>query len=100
MKKFLFILFYSFLILAFTLSCSDQSIKENQSKNEQPQTIIIKTDNIQYDIVWDKYSNVDVRIITLEKDNETHDYVVAASYVGRGGGISINHWEGCKCLKK
>lgn len=93
MKKFLFI-----LILILFISCGQKSPEQNQSKNEQPQTTIIKSDNIQYDIIWNKYSNVDVRIITLTKDNETHDYVVASSYVGRGGGISTEHWAGCKCV--
>lgn len=98
------LLISSFIILIcvaiINISCKGQNLNENQSNLEQPQTTIIKTDNIQYDIVWDNSSNVDVRIIKLTKDNETHDYVVATSYVGRAGGISTEHWVGCKCLKK
>ena len=89
MKKFLFI-----FCLFFLLSCG------NKSNNEQPQALMISTENIQYDIRWNDYSNIDVRIITLEKNNEAHDYVVAASWVGKGSGVSIEHWAGCKCLKK
>ena len=97
MKKILFI-----LSLVLLISCNGKSsVKENQSEYEQPQTTIIKSDNIQYNIKWSTYDNpVDIRIITLSKDDEIHDYVVANDYIGRGGGISIEHWAGCKCLKK
>ena len=92
MKKILFILS---LILFF--GCGG-SVKENQSKHEQPQTTIIKSDNIQYDIKWDN-NDVDIRIVTLSKNGESHDYVVATSYVFKSGGLAIDHWAGCKCFK-
>ena len=92
MKKILFI-----LILVLFVGCNGQ-LNENQSKHEQPQTTVIKSDNIQYDIKWD-YNDVDIRIVTLLKDGEIHDYVVATSYVYKGGGIAIDHWSGCKCFK-
>ena len=90
MKKILFI-----LSLILLISCGT-SIKETQSKNEQPQTTIIKSDNIQYNINWGN-NEVDIRIITLTKDGESHDYVVATSYVYKSGGLDIDHWPGCKC---
>ena len=92
MKKILFI-----LSLVLFVGCNGQ-LNENQSKHEQPQTTIIKSDNIQYDIKWDN-NDVDIRIVTLSKDGESHDYVVATSYVYKGGGIDIEHWPGCKCFK-
>jgi len=92
MKKILFILS---LILFF--GCGG-SVKENQSKHKQPQTTIIKSDNIQYDIKWDN-NDVDIRIVTLSKNGESHDYVVATSYVYKSGGLAIDHWAGCKCFK-
>jgi len=92
MKKILFI-----LSLVLFVSCG-QEIQENQSKNEQPQTTVIKSDNIQYNIKWDN-NDVDIRIVTLSKDGESHDYIVATSYVYKGGGIDIEHWPGCKCFK-
>ena len=96
MKKILFI-----LSLVLFVGCNGQ-LNENQSKNEQPKTTVIKSDNIQYNIEWDNinYSPVDIRIITLSKDGESHDYIVATSYVYKGGGIAIEHWPGCKCFKK
>ena len=93
MKKILFI-----LSLVLLVGCNDQNIKESQTKNELPQTTVIKSDNIQYDIKWDN-NDVDIRIVTLSKDGETHDYVVATSYVYKSGGIDIDHWPGCKCFK-
>lgn len=93
MKKILFI-----LSLFCLISCDNQVINDNQSNNKQPQTTVIKSDNIQYDIKWGN-NNVDVRIITLSKDGETHDYVITSLIVYKGGGISTDHWAGCKCMK-
>lgn len=96
MKKILFIL----LSLILLVGCNESKIEESQAKNEQPQTIIINSDNIQYNIKWHSFdSPVDIRIITLSKDGESHDYVVANSYIGRAGGLDIDHWPGCKCFK-
>ena len=92
MKKILFI-----LSLVLLISCGKE-FQENQSKNEQSQTTVIKSDNIQYDIKWGN-NNVDIRIVTLSKDGETHDYVITSLIVYKGGGISIDHWAGCKCFK-
>ena len=92
MKKILFIL--SLIVL---VSCNNGQT-DNQFKHEQPQTILIQSDNIQYNINW-KHNDVDIRIITLTKDGNSHDFVVATSYVYKGGGIDINHWPGCKCMK-
>lgn len=92
MNKILFI-----LSLVLLISCG-QEIQENQSKNEQPQTTVIKSDNIQYNIKWNN-NDVDIRIVTLSKGGESHDYVVATSYVYKAGGIAIDHWQGCKCFK-
>ena len=92
MKKILFI-----LSLVLLISCG-QEIQENQSKNVQPQTTVIKSDNIQYDIKWNN-NDVDIRIVTLSKNGESHDYVVATSYVYKSGGLAIDHWAGCKCFK-
>jgi len=99
MKKILFIL----LSLIFVVGCNksnESKIEESQTKNEQPQTKIITSDNIQYNIKWNSYDNpVDIRIVTLSKDGESHDYVVANNYIGRAGGLDIDHWPGCKCMK-
>lgn len=92
MKKILFIL--SFILF---VSC-DCSLQKPSNVCVQPEIEQITEDNIQYDVEW-KNNNVDVRIVTLEKNGIKHDYVVAASYVSRGGGISIDHWEGCDCKK-
>lgn len=92
MKKILFIL--SLIVLVSCNSCQT----DNQFKHEQPQTTLIKSDNIQYDINWNS-NDVDIRIITLTKDGDSHDFVVATSYVYKGGSIDINHWPGCKCMK-
>ena len=90
MKKILFILSF---ILFISCGCGNQ---KSSNVCDQPEIGQITEDNIQYDIEW-KTNNVDVRIITLEKNGIKHDYVVATSYVGRAGGISIEHWEGCDC---
>ena len=96
MKNVLFIL----LSLILVVGCNEPKIEESQTKNEQPQTIIINSDNIQYNIKWSSFdSPVDIRIITLSKDGVSHDYVVGVSYVGRAGGIDIDHWPSCKCMK-
>lgn len=90
MKKILFILSF---ILFISCNCGHQKVSQ---AGVQPEIAQITEDNIQYDIEW-KNNNVDVRIVTLEKNGIKHDYVVATSYVGRAGGISIEHWEGCDC---
>lgn len=95
MKKILFILS---LILLIGCNQSNHYEKTDEfTKNK----VVNSSDstNIQYNIVWDNinYSPVDIRIITLCKDGETHDYVVANNYIGRAGGLDIEHWEGCKC---
>lgn len=91
MKKILFILCF---ILFVSCECSSPKIS---NVCVQPEIGQITKDNIQYDINWN-HNNVDVRIITLEKNGIKHDYVVATSYIVRGGGgISIEHWEGCNC---
>lgn len=99
MKKF-FVLVFSCLIL---FGCGSNEQKE--TVNEFTRSSIINSmdsSNIQYNIQWDNinYSPVDIRIITLKKNGETHDYVVANNYIGRAGGLSIDHWPGCKCFKK
>ena len=97
MKKF-FVLVFSCLIL---FGCGPKEQKE--TVNDFTKSFVINStnsSNIQYNIKWNTYDNpVDIRIITLSKDDETHDYVVANDYIGRGGGISIEHWAGCKCFK-
>ena len=90
MKKILFIL--SFILF---ISC-DCGIQKVSKVCVQPEIGQITEDNIQYNIEW-KTNNVDVRIITLEKNGIKHDYVVATSYVARGCGVSIEHWKGCEC---
>lgn len=90
MKKILFIL--SFILF---ISC-DRIHQEVSKVCVQPEIGQITEDNIQYDVKW-KANNVDIRIVTLEKNGIKHDYVVATSYIIRGGGISIEHWEGCEC---
>lgn len=99
MKKF-FVLVFSCLVL---FGCGSNEQKE--IVNEFTRSSIINSmdsSNIQYNIQWDNinYSPVDIRIITLKKNGETHDYVVANNYIGRAGGLSIDHWPGCKCFKK
>ena len=99
MKKILFILLSLILVVGCNKS-NESKIEESQTKNEQLQTIIITSDNIQYNIKWNNYDNpVDIRIVTLSKDGESHDYVVANNYIGRAGGLDIDHWPGCKCMK-
>ena len=93
------ILIFSILIL---FGCNSNNSSNNV--NEFTRSSIINSDdssNIQYNITWDNinYSPVDIRIITLKKDAEIHDYVVANNYIGRAGGLAIDHWAGCKCLK-
>ena len=91
MKKILFILSF---ILFISCDCDISKVSQDcvQPENEQ-----LTKDNIQYGIIWSS-NNVDVRIITLEKNGIKHDYVVAASHIPNGtGGISIEHWKGCKC---
>ena len=48
-------------------------------------------------LIAEDNNDVDIRIVTLSKDGESHDYVVATSYVYKSGGLSIDHWAGCKC---
>lgn len=98
MKKF-FALVFSCLIL---FSCGTKEQKE--TVNEFTRSSVVNSgdsSNIQYNIKWDNidYSPVDIRIVTLKKDGEIHNYVVANNYIGRAGGLSISHWAGCKCLK-
>lgn len=98
MKKF-FVLVFSCLIL---FGCGSSEQKE--TVNEFTRNSVINSQdssNIQYNIDWDNinYSPVDIRIVTLKKGDEIHDYVVANNYIGRAGGLSIDHWAGCKCLK-
>ena len=98
MKKF-FALVFSCLIL---FSCGTKEPKGTVNEFTR-NSVINSTDssNIQYNITWDNinYSPVDIRIVTLKKNGETHDYVVANNYIGRAGGLSIDHWPGCKCFK-
>ena len=94
MKKILFIL--SFILFN---SC-DYGHQEVSDVSVQPEIEQITKDNIQYHIKWkpnEVFNSVDIRIVTLEKNGIKHDYVIVTSYVGRGGGISIEHWEGCEC---
>ena len=97
MKKF-FVLVFSCLIL---FSCGTKEPKGTVNEFTR-NSVINSTDssNIQYNITWDNinYSPVDIRIVTLKKNGETHDYVVANNYIGRAGGLSIDHWPGCKCF--
>ena len=100
-KKILFILS---LILFINCDCSHQEVSDvfvqPSNISVQPEIEQITKDNIQYHIKWkpnEVFNSVDVRIVTLEKNGIKHDYVIATSYVGRGGGISIEHWEGCEC---
>lgn len=98
MKKF-FVLVFSCLIL---FGCGSK--EQTETVNEFTRSSVINSrdsSNIQYNIEWDNinYSPVDIRIITLKKDGEIHDYVVANNYIGRAGGLSIDHWPGCKCFK-
>ena len=101
MKKF-FVLVFSCLIL---FSCGTKESQEPKGTiNEFTRNSVINSadsSNIQYNIAWDNinYSPVDIRIVTLKKNGETHDYVVANNYIGRAGGLSIDHWPGCKCFK-
>lgn len=99
MKK-IFILVFSCFIL---FSCGSNERKETVNEFTR-NSVINSTDssNIQYNIEWDNinYSPVDIRIIALKKNDETHDYVVVNNYIGRAGGLAIDHWPGCKCFKK
>ena len=101
MKKLLFI-----LSLILFIGCNDYKHSDNNSEQTNELTInktVNSSDstNIQYNIKWDNinHSPVDIRIITLSKDGETHDYVVANNYIGRAGGLDIEHWAGCNCFK-
>jgi len=99
MKKILFII----LSLILFINCKHSTNYENTDAFTINKVVNSSdSTNIQYNIEWDNinYSPVDIRIITLSKDGETHDYVVANNYIGRAGGLDIEHWEGCKCLKK
>ena len=97
MKKILFI-----LSLVLFIGCEVKEPKETVNEFTRS-SVINSTDssNIQYNITWDNisYSPVDIRIVTLKKNDETHDYVVANNYIGRAGGLAIDHWPGCKCFK-
>lgn len=93
MKKILFILS---LILFIACNRKDgESFTINEIVNPHDST------NIQYNIKWNSFTSaVDIRIVTLSKDGETHDYVIVNNYIGRAGGLDIDHWPGCKCFKK
>lgn len=97
--KNILILLFSCLIL-FGCQSNDHYNVDQFTRN----AVVNSTDssNIQYNIEWDNinFSPVDIRIITLTKDGESHDYVVANNYIGRAGGLDIEHWQGCKCFKK
>lgn len=97
--KNILILLFSCLIL-FGCQSNDHYNVDQFTRN----AVVNSTDssNIQYNIEWDNinFSPVDIRIITLTKDGESHDYVVANNYIGRAGGLDIDHWPGCKCFKK
>jgi len=94
------------LLVVILFSCCGNRENQEVNANGNSFTRFEVTDtkdstNIQYNIHWFEinYSPVDIRIITLKKDGETHDYVVANNYIGRAGGLAIDHWVGCKCLK-
>ena len=90
MKKILFI-----FCLFCLFSCSVE-IKHNK---EQPPIETIDSTCIQYDVRIGN-RDVDIRVIPVTKDGETHDYVVGTAVLYKAGGISIDHWPGCKCFKK
>lgn len=94
MKKILFIL--SLVLLVACGGNENKSFTLNEVRNPQDSS------NIQYNIKWDNINSspVDIRIVTLiDKNGESHDYVVANNYIGRAGGLDIDHWPGCWCFK-
>lgn len=96
MKKF-FVLVFSCLVL---FSCEPKVTVNEFTRNSAINSA--DSSNIQYNITWHDIisSPVDIRIVTLKKNGETHDYVVANNYIGHGGGLAIDHWPGCECFKK
>ncbi len=97
MKKFLLI----FLVaLLFSCNGDNKNTTNNNDIFTRDEVVNDKTvTSIQYSINWavGGYSPVDIRIIELSKNGQTHDYVVANNYIGRAGGMAIEHYAGCKC---
>ena len=83
----IYIFIYIFSLIMF-VGCIDDK-----------QTIDEQSNSIQYYSTFHTAHEIatDIRIITLTKDGNTHDYVVANNRSGRGGGIAIEHWAGCAC---
>jgi len=93
MKKILFI-----LSLILFIGCGEVSNEPVQKKNNQPGIELIDTTCVQYDVHIGN-NDVDVRVIPVTKNGVTHDYVVATAILYKAGGVSIEHWAGCNCLR-
>lgn len=94
MKKILFI-----LSLILFIGCAGEVSNEPiQKKNNQPGIELIDTTCVQYDVHIGN-NDVDVRVIPVTKNGETHDYVVATAILYKAGGVSVEHWAGCSCFK-
>lgn len=89
--KNIFILFISIFLFIYCGNPTTDNLVDTRKES------VIKTDSnaIGYDIYWDAHKDVDIRMINIEG----HKYIVATSYVGRAGGIDIEHSESCECKK-
>jgi hypothetical protein len=86
MKKFLIIISF----IGLFISCNNsENINPNFTYKEKTDST---TSQYQYDIKLEDY-DVDIRTVNIKN----HEYIVATSYVGRGGGVGIIHSESCKC---
>lgn len=99
------------LIAAFSVcvvyACCDGTATEKENgkeavkvKNNQTPPTEIEGVGIQYDVEMGSINNVDVRVIPVTGNGETHDYVVAVSLFYKAGGIGIEHFAGCRCFKE
>ena len=94
MKKFLF----AICIIASLTSCSCSS-SDDVMKNPDEFTSLEVIDTLssdfhyQYNIKWKNIneSPVDVRTLTIKG----HEYIIANSYIGRGGSTDIEHSASC-----
>lgn len=89
------ILLTLFICICFLMGCKDAPTNASSNINGNftyQEKIDSSTTNYQYDINWGN-CDVDVRIVTVKG----HDYIIATSYVGRAGDVSILHAESCKC---
>ena len=95
MKKLLLIII---VCISISISCSNapqsQNITQKSNINGDftyKEKVDSNSSQYQYDINWGN-CDVDIRAVNIKG----HEYIVATSYVGRAGGVSIIHSESCQ----